>query len=121
MKIKRAKGDKAKCDDLVRKILRTRYSSCQRCGSRDNLQVSHIVSRRYSATRCDLDNLQILCARDHFYFTHWPKEFSRWITASIGVEAYEELKRKAETVTKMDWSEEKLRLQELLDLISENI
>jgi hypothetical protein len=51
----------------------------------------------------------------------WPREHSRFITETIGSEVYDDLQRKAETVTKMDWSEEKLRLQELLDLTLENI
>lgn len=114
MPIKAAHGDRGKCDKLVRQILLAKYRLCERCGSRETLQVSHIVSRRFSATRTDLDNVQLLCAKDHFYFTCWPKEFSKWITNSIGIEKYEQLKAKAEAPTKMDWHEELVRLQTTL-------
>jgi 5-methylcytosine-specific restriction endonuclease McrA len=112
MPIARAKGVKAKCDKLFSQIVRS-VGACEKCGSTDWLQTSHIVSRRYSATRCDRRNAQCLCAGCHRFFTLWPKEFSRWITASIGVELYEELKLKAETVTKTDWSEVYTNLQTL--------
>lgn len=102
--IKRHSGIKGKCDTLFSKIIRS-SGACERCGSDRYLQTSHIISRQYSVTRCDLKNAQNLCSACHFYFTHWPKEFSRWITESIGVEAYEELKAKALTLKKMDWNE----------------
>ena len=120
MKIKRAKGDKARCDELFSKIIRS-PGRCLRCGSTQYLQCAHIISRRYSATRCDPRNAWCLCATCHHRLTLWPREHSRFITETIGSEVYDDLQRKAETVTKMDWSEEKLRLQELLDLTLENI
>lgn len=102
--MKAARGYKNKCDKLVSQMIRS-TGHCQRCGKTENLQCSHIISRRYSATRCDMDNVQVLCAGCHMYFTHWPKEFSRWITETVGIEKYEELKQKAETVTKVDWEQ----------------
>ena len=114
MGIKQARGDKGKCDKLVRQILLTQHSKCERCGSEEWLQVSHIISRRYSATRCDLDNVQLLCAKCHRRFTDWPREFSHWITQSIGSEKYDELSAKANQVTKMDWTAERQRLEAIL-------
>lgn len=115
MGIKQARGDKVKCDKLVRQILLTQHDRCERCGSQEWLQVSHIISRRYSATRCDLDNVQLLCAKCHRRFTDWPREFSHWITDSIGSEVYDGLSAKANQVTKMDWTAERLRLQKIYD------
>lgn len=112
MSIARAKGYKGKCDALTSKIVRS-LGYCEKCGSTEWLQTSHIISRRYSATRCDLRNLQCLCAGCHRHFTDWPKEFSRWITASIGVELYEELRRLAEVPTKMDWEAEYERIKQV--------
>jgi len=37
--------------------------------------------------------------------------FSKFITDKIGSEAYDELKAKAETVTKMNWTDELARLK----------
>ncbi len=119
MAVKRFKGDKGACDKLVRQILLAKHDRCERCGSQEWLQVSHIISRRYSATRCDLDNVQLLCAKDHRRFTDWPREFSHWITESIGSEKYDELSAKANQVTKMDWSLERKRLQGILDNLTD--
>lgn len=112
MAIARAKGSKGKCDALFSKIIRS-VGYCEKCGSTDWLQTSHIISRRYSATRCDERNSQCLCAKCHRYFTDWPKEFSRWITDSVGISTYEELKLKSESVTKMDWDAELDRLTQI--------
>lgn len=120
MPIKVAKGSKGKCDKLVREILLTRHSSCLRCGSNNWLQVSHIISRRFSNTRCDLDNVQLLCAACHRFFTDWPREFSHWITQSIGSEKYDLLKAKANGFTKVDWDTELDRLREVLKDQSDN-
>ncbi len=113
--MKQSKGDKKRCDDLLREILKIKHSDCQKCGVTQNLQVSHIVSRRFSATRCDPDNVQLLCAKDHIYYTNWPLEFAKWINESIGPAEYERLKRKAEhnSGVKLDWEEEKHQLQQI--------
>lgn len=112
MPLKPAKGYKAKADKLYSQIIRA-PGYCSGCGSLDNLQCAHIVSRRFSATRTDLTNAYCLCAKCHFYYTLWPKEFSKFITEHTGTEVYEELKRKAETVTKVDWKSEYERLLEV--------
>ena len=116
--LKRSKGPKAKCDVLFSKIIR-HPGYCLKCGSREQLQCAHIISRRYSATRTDLRNAYCLCAADHFYFTTWPREFSRFVTEHTGSEVYDELKAKAETPTKVDWSQELIRLQALYEHIDD--
>jgi HNH endonuclease. len=104
------KGAKGRCDKLVSQIVRS-AGKCQRCGSVDTLQCAHIISRKYSATRTDLRNLWVLCARCHRRLTDWPREHSRYITETIGSTKYEELRDKAEQVTKMDWDAEYERLK----------
>lgn len=113
------KGDKGKCDKLFSQIVRS-AGKCQRCGSADNLQTAHIISRKYSATRTDLRNAWCLCARCHRRFTDWPREHSHYITETIGSEVYDELRIKAETVTKMNWSDELARLKEIHKGIDNN-
>lgn len=111
MPIKQARGYKKKCDQLASKITRS-IGYCERCGSKEWLQTSHIISRRYSATRTDLDNLQCLCAKCHRRLTDFPREFSHWITESIGADKYEELRWKAESYEgKFDWEGEYERLK----------
>lgn len=110
--IKSAKGYKSKADKLFSQIIRS-AGHCLKCGSTENLQTAHLISRLYSATRCDLRNAYCLCAKDHFYYTNWPREFSKFITEHTGSEVYEELKLKAETVTKMNWEDEYERLKRI--------
>lgn len=114
MSIKKYKGAKGKCDVLFSKIIRQR-SSCERCGSKDWLQTSHIISRRFSATRTDIENAQCLCAKCHRFFTDHPVEFGRWVFESIGEDAYDRLKRKSEAVTKTDWDAELERLKKIYE------
>jgi len=111
--IHRPKGAKGKCDTLFSKIIRSR-GKCERCGDTDyaKLQCAHIISRRYSATRTDEDNAWSLCWTCHRRLTDWPREHSHFITETIGSEKYEELREKAETLTKMDWDAELVRLKE---------
>lgn len=111
MPIKRYKGSKGKCDVLASKITRAK-GYCERCGTSEGLTTSHIIGRKYSATRTLEANLQCLCFRCHRRFTDFPREFSHWITESIGSEKYEELRAKAETIgTRFDWDAELLRLK----------
>lgn len=111
MAVKRFKGAKAKCDVLFSKIIRNE-GVCQRCGSTEFLQCAHIISRRYSNTRCDLRNAWSLCARCHRRLTDWPREHSHYITETIGSEVYDQLKAKAESLQKVDWDEVLIELKE---------
>lgn len=107
------KGDKAKATKLHSLIVRSR-GRCERCGEQDysKLQCAHIISRKYSATRTDENNSWSLCAKCHRRLTDFPREHSHFITDTIGSEAYEVLRERAETVTKLDWSQELARLKE---------
>jgi 5-methylcytosine-specific restriction endonuclease McrA len=112
MSIKKYKGAKGKADVLFSKIIR-HNKGCQRCGSRNSVQCSHIVSRRFSNTRTDTDNAQALCAKCHQFFTTHPVEFGKWVFSTIGEEKYNQLKRKSEATTKVDWDNELARLQDI--------
>jgi len=112
MGLKRPKGYKGKADELFSKIIR-RPGRCLKCGSDWYLQCAHIISRRYAATRTDERNAWPLCAACHRRLTDWPVEHYEFILQTIGEEVYQELKKKAETVTKVDWESEFLRLKEL--------
>lgn len=115
MPVKRARNkDKAACDTLASKITRAK-GYCENCGTTQGLTTSHIIGRKYSATRTLEDNLQCLCFRCHRRFTDFPREFSRWITQSIGSEKYEELRHTAESFNgKFDWLVERERLKLVL-------
>lgn len=51
-----------------------------RCGSLDNLQCSHVASRKNNAGRWDEHNALTLCVGCHLYWWHKePVEASEWI------------------------------------------
>lgn len=112
MSIARAKGAKGKCDEIFSKIIRL-LGHCRRCGGTDWLQCAHIISRRYSATRCDTRNAWCLCAACHRRLTDWPREHSRFITETIGSDVYEELRELAEQPTKVNWDEKLIELRQI--------
>lgn len=91
---------------------------CRSCGKRTDLQCAHIVSRRYSATRTDLDNAFCLCAGCHMRYTEWPLEFATFVENEIGELAYEKLRAKALEGTRVDWQAEVERLKPLYAAVS---
>lgn len=112
--MKRAKGAKGKCDKLFSEIIRS-VGRCVLCGSTNYLQTAHLVSRRYSATRCDISNAVCACAGCHRKMHDWPGIFMGVVEATIGRDSYDDLCKKAQQITKMDWDEEYLRLKEIYD------
>ena len=109
------KGDKAKATKLHSVLVRSR-GRCERCGQADytKLQTAHIIRRRFSATRTDETNAWCLCASCHFRLDGHPDEFMEFVEQTIGRPAYDALKQKALTVTKVDWAAESARLAALV-------
>ena len=121
MTLAKAKGARGRADRAFSKLVRSR-GSCERCGGTQNLQTSHVRSRRYSATRTDLANAQCLCATCHQFFTHHPVEFTEWIYASIGYGEYERLRAKSLAGGKFGkafWEAEARRLEGLVKKLEE--
>jgi len=109
MTVSRAKGAKAKCDRLFSLIVRAR-GACENCGESRyaQLQTAHIISRRYSHTRCDLDNAYCLCAACHRAFTDHPVDFGAFVkfkNTNYGV-----LIIRSQDQAKKDWDDELVRL-----------
>ena len=61
----------------------------------DDLTAAHVISRRYLATRHDLDNGVPLCFSAHDFFTRNPERWIEFISIYLGAEKYEELRTKA--------------------------
>jgi len=92
-----------KMDDLFSKIIRSQ-GECDKCGKTKSLQCSHVVSRRHLQTRWDLDNAIPLCYRCHIHWQHKePHEFVRWFDDKYGGKLYDELKRRANKIGKIDY------------------
>ena len=92
-------GKRGKATRLHAEVVRAR-GRCEAKGwngltCSKQLQCAHIISRRYAATRCDPTNAYCMCAAHHRYFTEWPYEFHRFIEATIGPNAYDDLRARA--------------------------
>lgn len=96
------RGAKAKADRFFSLIVRSR-GFCECCLVSTNLQTAHIISRRYSHTRCVEENALCLCAGCHHRFTDHPVAFGQWVTRRMGEDAYRELTRMSQQTGKMDW------------------
>src|SRR5690606_26286582 len=96
---RKASAVKAEATALHSRLIRAQ-GYCERCGDQwqstgSKLECAHIVSRRYSRTRTDLDNAFCLCSRCHMRFTEWPLEFAEFVIERIGEAKYRALVEKA--------------------------
>jgi hypothetical protein len=96
------KGAKARADKYFSLIVRSR-GECQCCGSDQFLQCAHVISRRYSHTRCMDLNAFCLCAGCHHHFTDHPVSFGIFVLGQIGEEGYQILKETSNLTGKLDW------------------
>jgi len=108
---------KAEATRLHSQIVRAR-GYCENCGyawrsTGSKLECAHIVSRRYSRTRTDLNNAFCLCSKCHMRFTEWPLEFAEFVVERIGQDVYDDLQAKAQSLAKVDWYDELDRLRML--------
>ncbi len=112
--VSRARGAKAKADRLFSLIVRAR-GECRGCGNQDysQLQTAHIISRRYSHTRTDLDNAVCACAKCHRHWTDNPWLFGQWLDKEIGREFFDVLFERSLRRTKVDWDAEVIRLTKI--------
>lgn len=97
------KGAKKRADVLFSKIVRA-AGACRKCGSTTNLQTAHVISRRYSNTRCVLSNAFCLDAKCHMFFTDHPVEWANFVLQEIGQSEYERLYALSQSTAKVDWA-----------------
>jgi len=95
---------KKKLDTLFSLKVRSK-GFCERCGTKDNLQCAHIISRRYHQVRWDLNNALSLCRGCHMYFTYHPIEWEDYIIKEKGNGFYQNLREKALNYGKIDYEE----------------
>lgn len=88
---------KRKATTLHSMVVRARAGyRCERCGTtQGQLQCAHIVSRRFTATRCDPNAAWCLCASDHRFLTENPHEHVAFAVATRGEDGYRALIDKA--------------------------
>jgi hypothetical protein len=61
-----------------------------------DLQCAHVIRRRYSATRTDLDNALALCAKHHQYLDSHVFDLIRFVDMTRGEGTYDRLQAKAD-------------------------
>lgn len=92
-----------RCDRLWSEIVRSR-GACEMPGKHGGpLQGAHGFSRRYRGTRWLPINGFCLCAAHHVTMTHNPLAWTDFLLEAWGATVYEELKRRAQAVTKPDF------------------
>lgn len=74
---------KREADRLFSLVVRKRDGLCCYCGTYDQLQCAHILSRSYLSVRFDTRNAIALCKSHHVYFTHRPLEWEEWIERAL--------------------------------------
>lgn len=104
------KGAKAKADKWFSLIVRSR-GACVACGATSNLQTAHIISRRFSNTRCVLANAFCACAKCHHHWTDHPVEFASFVLERIGQAEYQRLYALSQQTSKVDWQTVAVELQ----------
>lgn len=88
---------KNKADQLFSRIVRAR-GECHRCRRRPPevvLHCSHIMSRKYVATRWDEDNAQAICQGCHFWQHANPAENALFLISSVGEDKLADLRERA--------------------------
>lgn len=89
---------KKELDILASKACRLRDGYvCKKCGKQQkSAQAAHIFTRSNLNTRWDLSNLITMCYHCHIHWGHRnPVEFTEWVKEMVGIEEFEELKKKS--------------------------
>lgn len=110
------KGAKGKADRLFSLLVRE-AGVCAACGwacpcpeaprhhtADCRLQCAHIISRRFSRTRCDLRNAVALCAKCHHHYTDNPVLWGRWVDGMFPGR-HDEMAGLAHGTQKVDWQQ----------------
>ena len=88
------KGLSKKLDKIAGDIIRGK-GECEKCGRRDRLQWTHIIGRKATRIKWDLDNSFCLCQPCHFRFTNYPHELYKFVADKYGKDHYNNLMRRA--------------------------
>jgi hypothetical protein len=85
------------------------------------LECAHIIPRSGAHTRTRIDNAWCLCKSCHARLGTWPDEYMAFVTDTIGLEKYDELKlaRNLGVGTKFDWEDEVDMLKPIWEAIVE--
>jgi len=82
-------------DDIVRKIIKTKYQYCYVCGKyvpEDERTVGHIISRRNTITRWDLNFIRMECGICNCHEDQNNIIFRENLIEEVGTEKWEQMK-----------------------------
>lgn len=99
----------AQCDKLISQYVRMRDKRCVVCGSTQNLQCGHLITRRSQSVRFDLRNCNAQCRGCNLLHEYRPERYTQWFINHYGTEVYNELVHKSKEIKKLTIPE----LQEL--------
>jgi 5-methylcytosine-specific restriction endonuclease McrA len=122
MSVSYGTGLKAKATRLHSLVVRARCI-CAMCGEQEyaTLQCAHVIPRRFSATRTDVNAAWCLCWKCHRRTTDHPDDHMKLVDATIGREEFDRLKAKAlggVRTSESFWRAECARLSELLKKVT---
>lgn len=99
------------CDDLWRRLI-VAPQQCARCGTTTGpFEAAHIVRRRFSWTRSNLNNGWCLCHACHTTVDTQASAFYALVRETIGMLALEQLEHLSLRRDKFDWWAEHERLK----------
>ena len=110
-------------DRLVSLIVRQRDKACVTCGSLENPQCGHYVSRVFINTRFDLTNCHQQCSRCNVMHELDSVPYTRFIAGKYGDEyplVLSEMAHRTKALKRQDRLELEYRLKEMLKQGAEN-
>ena len=87
-------------DAIMSLYIRARDKYCVLCGTSENLTNGHLFSRVAYSTRWDEGNCFCQCASHNLAHEYNPHTFINWYIVHFGLEAYQALLEKHNTVKK---------------------
>lgn len=100
---KKKKSPMKRADELFSRYVRLRDRFCQGCGTPNDLQCAHLVTRAYKAVRHDPMNAVALCKGCHVRWTHRPLEWAEWCEERLGAAEWANLRKRALAGGKTDY------------------
>jgi len=80
-----------KLDTVFSKYIRMRDKKCVICGSTQNLQAGHLITRLRYSTRWDEENCFAQCRNCNYIHNFRPEIFTSWFIEKFGAKKYKEL------------------------------
>ena len=87
-------------DRVFSRYIRLRDGACVICGSRENLNAGHIITRSVYSVRWDEENVWAQCRGCNFLHEHRPEIFITWFINRFGRKKWEALLRRSRTLKK---------------------